>query len=251
MRPRLWIPFLLATMACGASPSEEPAPAIEPPNDAGAGPVDAGVPDVVATPDAAPPEVDMAAALLAKLGTCTAVSKSPFATDNGKTANVDVCGMKNAVYWQADMDIDCDGKESPVCSKATDPSFQNQTAMTDSKGGPLDAATVPFVVVPQPSNRWDYRASDLALGTVVAVIYDGKIEYGIIGDTGPTAIIGEASYAMAKSLGINPDPRIGGIGSGVTYVAFTGKDDAVTKNEDHAEAVTIGKRRAAQFLDEN
>ena len=56
---------------------------------------------------------------------------------------------------------------------------------------------------------------------------------------------------MAKSLGINPDPRTGGVGSGVTYVAFTGKDDAVTKNEDHAEAVSIGERRAGQFLDEN
>ena len=120
-----------------------------------------------------------------------------------------------------------------------------------SKGDPLDAAKLPFVVVPQPSSRWDYRASDLALGTVVAVIYNGKLEYGIIGDTGPAAIIGEASYAMAKSLGIDPDPSTGGVASGVTYVAFTGKADAVEKKEDHAEAVSIGERRTAQFLDEN
>ena len=87
-------------MACSDA-SEEPPPAAEPTNDAGVAPVDAGVPDAVETPDAsdaAPPPLDMAAAILAKLGTCTAVSKAPYATDNGKTANIDVCGMKNAVY---------------------------------------------------------------------------------------------------------------------------------------------------------
>ncbi len=63
------------------------------------------------------------------------------------------------------------------------------------------------------------------------MIYKGKIEYGIIGDTGPDDIIGEASYAMAKSLGIDPDPSTGGTDDEVVYVAFTGKSDAVKKNE--------------------
>lgn len=255
MRSRLSVLFLLTAMACSDSPREEAPPSADPRrDDAGTGPVDAGTPDAgegADGSDGAGPELDVAAAILEKLGTCTPVSSAPFAMDSGKPADIHVCGMTNAVYWQADMDIDCDGKESDVCNKATDPWFQPQTATTDSKGEPLDAGKLPFVVVPQPSERWDYRQSDLALGTVVAVIYEGKIEYGIIGDVGPKAIIGEASYAMAKSLGIDPDPRIGGASSGVTYVAFTGKADAVTKKEDHAEAVSIGARRAAQFLEEH
>ena len=74
---------------------------------------------------------------------------------------------------------------------------------------------------------------------------------GIVGDIGPSSILGEASYAMASGLGINPNPSTGGAASGVTYVVFTGKSAVVQKNEDHAEAVTLGTARAAQLLVEN
>jgi hypothetical protein len=86
---------------------------------------------------------------------------------------------------------------------------------------------------------------------VVLVIYSGKMELGIIGDVGPTLSIGEASYAMAVPLGIDPNPKTGGIDKGVTYLAFTGKSAVVTKNEDHAEAVTVGQKRLVQFMQEN
>ncbi len=42
----------------------------------------------------------------------------------------------------------------------------------------------------------------------------------MVGDTGPDEIIGEASYATAKALGIDPDPETGGTDSGVTYIVF-------------------------------
>lgn len=192
-----------------------------------------------------------AATLLAKLGACTKVSSAPYAKDAGGTANIDVCGLKNAVWVSADMDIDCDGKQSAVCNKTADASYQAQTATTDSKGAYLDAATLPFVVVPGVSTRWSYKTAGIAMGTVAAVIYNGKVEFGIVGDIGPTTIIGEASYAMAKNLGINPNPSTGGVSSGVTYIFFTGPSAKVTKNEDHAEAVSVGQKRAAQFLSEN
>lgn len=146
------------------------------------------------------------------------------------------------------MDIDCDGKTSNVCNRRTDPSYQSETAATDSKGKPLDAATLPFIVLPIPStSRWDYRKSDIELGSVAAVVYKDKVVYGIVGDIGPTTILGEASYALAKSLGINADPARGGVDSGVTYVVFTGASGVVKKKEDHAEAVRVGKARAAQL----
>jgi hypothetical protein len=215
-------------------------------------PVDASSPTV----DAAAPDAGSAAtavtadAILAKLATCTnKLSSAPYAKDVGGTSNIDVCGLTNAVFFKADMDIDCDGKSSAVCNSSTDSSYQNQTAATDSKGGALDAAVLPFIVVPGVSSRWSYKTSGIAMGTVGAVIYNGKIEYGIVGDVGPTSILGEASYAMAKSLGINPNPSTGGVSTGVTYVIFP--NSSVSKKEDHALAVAVGKQRAAQLLAEN
>lgn len=197
------------------------------------------------------PVVPLASQLLAKMKSCTKVSKSPYAPNSGGSATVDICGLTNAVYWQADLDVDCDGKSSSACSSATDPWYQAQTAATDSQGEYLDAAELPYVVVPGVSTRWSYKSSGVAMGSVVAVIYDDKVEFGIVGDIGPTGAIGEASYAMAKRLGIDPNPKTGGIGSGVTYLVFTGTSGIVTKNEDHAEAVSVGVKRANEFLAEN
>ena len=190
-------------------------------------------------------------AILAKLERCTRASSAPYAKDSGGVADIHVCKLRNAVFFKADMDIDCDGKQTPECNRQTDPHFQPQTAAVDSTGKPLDSAALPFIVVPGVSTRWNYKNAGISMGTVGAVIYDGKIEYGIVGDVGPKTIIGEASYAMAKNLGINPHPSYGGVGSGVTYVIFTGPTAKVTKNEDHAEAVTLAKKRAAQMLVEN
>lgn len=260
----------LAAGACSAPPIEEEPVSVDDATQTSAGEnededqnprpaetmsADAGGLDAAQTPDAsdgavAPPPVT-AAALMAKLSGCTKASSAPYATDVGKTANIDVCRLTGAVFWTSDMDIDCDGKPSSVCNKSTDPSYQAQTATTDSKGQHLDAATLPFVVVPGLSSRWSYKASGVAMGSVVAVIYNGKVEYGIVGDVGPVSILGEASYAMAKRLGINPNPSSGGVSSGVTYVLFTGPSGVVSKKEDHAAAVTLGSQRAAQLLRDN
>jgi hypothetical protein len=194
----------------------------------------------------------LASQLLAKMGsTCKKVSASPYAMNSGGSAVVDVCGLTNAVYWHADLDVDCDGKPSTLCNGATDPWFQAETAASDSKGDALDAAELPYVVVPGVSTRWSYKASGIAMGSVVAVIYDDKVELGIVGDVGPTGAIGEASYAMAKRLGIDPNPKTGGASSGVTYLIFTGTSGIVTKKEDHAEATALGQKRIKQFLAEN
>ena len=45
----------------------------------------------------------------------------------------------------------------------------------------------------------------------------------VFADEGPSNIIGEASFATAKALGINPDPSNGGVDSGVTYIVFPKK----------------------------
>ena len=78
-----------------------------------------------------------------------------------------------------------------------------------------------------------------------------SVEYGVFGDEGPKAIIGEASYAMAVKLGIDPDPSTGGTDSGVTYIAFTGPGAVVPKIEDHQGAVTLGEQLASTLITAN
>lgn len=209
-----------------------------------------GDPDVA--PDGAMPDgpsgTPTAAELLARIAECDVVG-GPYASDGSGTADISICGFPGAVAWTADMDIDCDGKMSTACNLSTDPSYMDQTAATDSNGDPLDAATLPFVVIPGRGTRFDYIDAGLGMRSVVAVIYDGKVEYGVLGDVGPQAIIGEASYAMAVLLGIDPDPSTGGVESGVAYIAFTGTESKALVIEDHDAAVTLGTDRAKLLLD--
>ena len=206
--------------------------------------MDPTMPD--AMPDAAM-GLPTAAELLAKVATCTSIG-GIYSIDSSEPGTVSICSASNAVFWKADLDVDCDGLMSTHCNITADPDYQNQTAATDSHGNALDAGALPYVVVPGHSTRWDYRASDLHFGSVFAVIYQDNVEYGVFGDIGPTAIIGEASYAMASSLGIDPDPSSGGVDSGVTYIAFTGTAAVAVPIESHDAAVAIGIAHARALI---
>ncbi|MFI7329724.1 glycoside hydrolase family 75 protein [Streptomyces rubiginosohelvolus] len=197
------------------------------------------------------PEADAgvvtAAELFAEVRACSRISKGRYRTDSGSAkATVPVCGTRDAVFWKADMDIDCDGRKTRACNRKTDPYFLPETAFQSSRGEPLDSAALPHVVVPGPSKVWDYRKSGLTGGSVVAVVYRDRVRYGVIGDTGPTGIIGEASYAMAKALGIDPDPSTGGAESGVTYIAF--KNSRISPIESRARAQSRGAALAREFV---
>lgn len=187
--------------------------------------------------------------VMAKLATCHKINHGAYAKDQGGTSNIDICDLSNAVFFKADMDIDCDGKQTAVCNKHADASYQSSTAAVDSHGKALDASVLPYIVVPGASSRWSYKNSGIKMGSVAAVIYNGKIEYGVVGDVGPQAIVGEASYAMAKRLGINPNPSSGGVASGVTYVIFKGAGPS--KLEDHAAAAKLGAERAKTLIANN
>ncbi|MGZ3420908.1 MAG: glycoside hydrolase family 75 protein [Polyangiales bacterium] len=247
------------TSDSGFSPAADPDSAIgddtgSSSGDSGTNPSDGGTPteggtDTGAATDAGPSGPPTAAELLALTTKCTVASKAKYATDDGAADTVDVCSLPGAFFWKADLDVDCDGKMSTVCNKSTDPAYQNMTAMTDSKGGALDAATLPYVVIPTATTtRWSYKTAGISGGAVVAVIYGGKVVYGVFGDTGPSNIIGEASYAMAKALGIDPDPSTGGADSGVTYIVFTGKGAVPAVLEDHAAATKLGESLAAKLV---
>ena len=202
-----------------------------------------GVPD----PPFAREEPVGAADLQAKVASCEQVSNGLYRTDSTSAASVPVCGARGAVFWKADMDIDCDGRRTARCNEATDPWFQPDTAFHQSDGEPLRSDSLPFVVLPSVSGVWDHSATGIQGGSVVAVIHEDRLLYAVVGDTGPQRIIGEASYAAAEALGIDPDPATGGTASEVTYILFKGS--LVSPIESHAAAVSLGERLARDFVE--
>ncbi|WP_406728849.1 glycoside hydrolase family 75 protein [Streptomyces sp. GD-15H] len=180
-----------------------------------------------------------AADLLAEVRHCAPVSHGNYRSDQGVRATIPVCGTRDAVFWKADMDIDCDGQPGVRCNTRTDPYFSTSTAFAQSDGRPLNSETLPFVVVPVPSGLWDYRAYGVRGGSVAAVVYRDRVQYAVVGDTGPAGLIGEASYATAEALGIDPNPQGGGTSSGVTYIVF--RDSRVTPVEDRRAARRAGR----------
>ncbi|KFU80752.1 chitosanase of glycosyl hydrolase group 75 [Amycolatopsis lurida] len=195
-----------------------------------------------ASPEAAP----TAQQLLAKTTSCKQVSNGKYKTDEETGRTIAVCDAGSAVFWKADMDVDCDGQPTARCNKNTDPWFQDGTAYPRSDGKALIADQTPYVVVPSISSTWNFEKAGLKGAGSCAVIYNDKVLYTVIGDTGPKDIIGEASYAAAKALGINPDPKNGGVDSGVTYICF--KNSKVSPIEDNGKSASVGQGLAAKFV---
>jgi hypothetical protein len=120
------------------------------------------------------------------------------------------------------MDIDCDGIRTSNCNEKTDCCFQNQTSFQTSKGKSFQSDKTHYFVIPLPSSRFSYKSAGIKPGSVAAIIYNNKVVYAVFADEGPDNIIGEASYATAKALGIDSNPETGGVDSGVTYIVFPG-----------------------------
>ncbi|MFJ9639048.1 glycoside hydrolase family 75 protein [Streptomyces sp. NPDC101178] len=250
MRTRTFALSAATSAVCGAAllgPAALPATADvsvpDTPPDTRVGPASGGTENAVVGADLPV----SAQELLAEVRSCRQISRGKYRTDAHRTkATVPVCATTDAVFWKADMDIDCDGRRTKACNTRTDPYFQPQTAFTTSRGKPLDSARLPFVVVPAPGRIWDYRKSGLTGGSVVAVIHQGQVRYAVIGDTGPAGIIGEGSYALAKELSIDPHPTTGGAASGVTYIAFT--NSRISPIESRATAESRGEELARAFV---
>ncbi|MEU6255875.1 glycoside hydrolase family 75 protein [Streptomyces sp. NPDC047043] len=186
-----------------------------------------------------------AADLLAKVRNCAQISRGRYRSDDGRPADIPVCGTRDAVFWKADLDIDCDGRPGPRCNRRTDPIFVAATAFQQSDRRYPSAERLPYIVVPGVSRIWNHRDHGVRGGSVAAVVYRKRVRYAVVGDVGPRNVIGEASYATAKALGIPTNPRGGGVPSGVTYIVF--KNSQVAPLEDHDAAVRLGRRLARKF----
>ena len=189
---------------------------------------------VAAVPNAAGPT---AAQLLAKINGCTTVSNGRYATDEGNAATVSICKSGTAYSWTSDMDIDCDGITTSRCNNSTDPSYFNETSFQTSTGQYFTADTTHYYVIPLPSSRFSYQSAGISPGSVAAVIYNNKVVYAVFADEGPSDIIGEASYATASALGIDPNPATGGTEGPVTFIVFPGKVPNPVENNTTIDSV--------------
>jgi len=85
----------------------------------------------------------------------------------------------------------------------------------------VDSEMIPYICVPPEIQN---GVAGVVLGCRCSVTYKGgrPIE-GMVADIGPRSKIGEISIAMARALGINPDPRKGGEDRPLlTYVIYPG-----------------------------
>jgi hypothetical protein len=165
--------------------------------------------------------------------------------DAGTAGTAAICGLKGAVYWVADMQVSCDGRNTPG---KCDIDHDNDTFAHARGGAALASAITPFVVVPAGTNINGLRA-----GTVVAVINQltRQMVFAVFGDTSATSI-GAASYACAEKVGINPDPTTGGQkGNTVVYIAFTGNNAVPADIENQTQAAQLGQTLAAKLITDN
>ncbi|KAJ5702227.1 hypothetical protein N7488_009775 [Penicillium malachiteum] len=123
-----------------------------------------------------------------------------------------------AFVWVADMDVDCDGIDYR-CKN-------NQDGQPQTNFGALAAYEVPWIVIPDKFGT-QYR-SVLPGNNIAAVICDGKMLYGIYGDSDgdDPQVIGEASWLMARTCfpNDNLDGNNGHTGVDVTYILFLGNN---------------------------
>ncbi len=165
-----------------------------------------------------------------------------------------------AVFFDADMDIDCDGSNNGICG-GTDPSHQNQLSCDGlgkcsmDNGGPIDAAGTPFYVIPVDT-PFRYSTRGIALGQIAAIINrtttPASITYGpFLDEDGVSQEIGEASAAMAALLGVPNNPNTGGQDTGLVYIIFRGTSARLATIADmanHQKAITLGQSLAASLL---
>jgi hypothetical protein len=210
------------------------------------------------------------AKLLALTKTCTTANAIPnshtYKLDDGTSASI--CSLKGgtgnaggAIFYNADMDIDCDGIMTTHCPGTgadKDCCWQNQTSFfgpnsaLDMENPPLKslaAENTPYVVVPQDVVFPGLDQNNG--GNIIAVIYNNQLEFAVFGDQGPSTIIGEASYRTALGLGINPSPASGGVGGGVTYIVFVGAGSQPMDMENLSEVQTLGAQLVDALLANN
>jgi len=142
-----------------------------------------------------------------------------------------------------------DGTGEPIIQDRNDPcpgAYISATALflLGPNGAPLpksdpfkyvDAATVPYVVVP-PAIRNGVKGVVMGCLAHVTNTKNGKHTAAVVADIGPRKKLGEISCACAMAIGVNPSPTSGGIDEHVIeYVIFPGVPAIVNGTQYHLQ----------------
>lgn len=105
----------------------------------------------------------------------------------------------------ADADIDCDGSGGDLDH---DRYFKPDTSL-HYNGKALNAYTTPFIVLPPVAI---HAVGPIVLGCLALVFNreSGIMTYGVVGDVGPRAKVGEVSVNMAMRVELPHNPNTGG-----------------------------------------
>lgn len=121
------------------------------------------------------------------------------------------------ITYSAKAAIDDDGSDNA----ARDPDWQADTSLHHN-GQPIDAARVPYVVVP-PLLITGVPGIVLGCRAVVTNTRNGLSCEAVVADIGPHKKLGEISMACAAAIGINPSPTRGGEDAHVvSYAIYPG-----------------------------
>ncbi|KAL7904435.1 glycoside hydrolase family 75 protein [Trichoderma velutinum] len=144
------------------------------------------------------------------------------------------CGdIPNAIFLKGsngnydNMDVDCDGADDKAGDCSNDPTGFGETAFMDTVQSfgisDLNANIHPYVVVNEPP-YFDAQHFGLQPLSVMAVVCNNQVWYGIWGDTNTEPTTGEASISLAQLCypndGLNGDRGHGT--KDVLYIGFLG-----------------------------
>ncbi len=188
---------------------------------------------------------------------CSDTNSNPDNTVPRTVSLYGTSGTQGTVFFEADMDIDCDASDNGVCN-GYDPSHQGGLLCDDQfscsiyNNGSVDASVTPFYVIPigDPMN---YDTRGISIGQVAAIIntQNNSITYApFLDGDGVGQEIGECSPALADILGVDDNPDTGGQSDGITYIIFTGDAGLLAESDvaDHQSAIDLGSSLAEQLI---
>ncbi|WP_404712980.1 hypothetical protein [Sphingomonas sp. MMS24-J13] len=141
-------------------------------------------------------------------------------------------GYPNGSWWQTVLVADPDNPDRPAI-QGDGPYKGFYVSMTSLRNtdfaGPaspasyVDAASIPYLVLPAPIYRTDGMGEMGDIGWAMN-LDNGRTTPFVIADEGPVEPFGEASVAFWRALGGTPNPRNGeGLPEGrIVYVVFPG-----------------------------
>jgi hypothetical protein len=141
---------------------------------------------------------------------------------------------QTVLFYESKLAVDGDGSGG---QQPGDVDYQSDTSLHDGNGNALNSLIFPFMVLPQPPlppRTPAPRLEDFGvrLGDVGAAFWQNKWVAFVYGDVGPHGQVGEGSMFVARTLGMNSSPAVGGIATdeippGVIHLVFPGTTDAV------------------------